>query len=180
MQNNNAFLGLLKFQSYIMNSVKINARRDLRRDSNKWISTVFHLRTITTKDIIGEPALEGVHSDGVEHTMTTFLYSKNMTENSAISEIHYQEQKTGIPWNKTNPTFIKAKVQHRHFLDTLMIIDNELKHSVSSVMPYDKDMESIRDMLIFFTRRPKISSHPSQQYDSLKEHSEIPLRIPLL
>lgn len=53
------------------------------------------VNSISIKDchlykIIGEPAKEGVHSDGVEHTMTSLLYTQNMIENSAISEMHNQ------------------------------------------------------------------------------------------
>ncbi|OLL27553.1 hypothetical protein BTH42_32515 [Burkholderia sp. SRS-W-2-2016] len=48
-----------------------------------WVSAVFNLRTVTTPDLLGEPALEGVHSDGVEHTMTTLLGHANMSPDSA-------------------------------------------------------------------------------------------------
>lgn len=179
IQMNTAFIGLLRFQAYIMEGVKVKKRINIKDDSNKWISTVFHLRTITNKEIIGEPAKEGVHSDGVEHTMSTFLYSENMTEDSAISRIHLPEEKTGIKWDKVEERYIKGRVQHKHFLDTLLIIDNELKHSVSDVKPFDKEEDALRDMLIFFTRRQKSEIHPSFKNDTMKEHKELPLKIKL-
>jgi hypothetical protein len=57
-------------------------------------------------ELIGEPAKEGVHSDGVEHTMTTLLSSQNMTADSVVSQMHSQDQKTGIAWNEVNPNHI--------------------------------------------------------------------------
>ena len=51
-----------------------------------WISTLFSIRTTTTPGLLGEPALEGVHSDGVDHTMTTFLGSANMNSPSIFPE----------------------------------------------------------------------------------------------
>lgn len=179
LQYNLAFLALIKFKSYIIDDFDVSPRKNLVQNSLKWLSTIFHLRTITTSALIGEPAKEGVHSDGVEHSMSTFVYSSNITENSAISEVHYPEQKTGIKWNETNKNYVKATKQHKHFLDTLLIVDNELKHSVSNVDLLRKEKEGIRDMLIFFTRRPKDVLHPSAKYDTFEEHAELPLKFRL-
>lgn len=179
IQNNTAFQGLLKFQSYMIKGMKVEARKNLEKAFHQWVSTIFQLRTITSKDLLGEPAKEGVHSDGVEHTMTTFMHAKNMTNYSAISKIHTQDEVNGISWNKVDERFVIEEFQHRHFLDTLLIVDSELKHSLSPVNAIDKNKLSTRDMIIFFTRRPKNEKHGSFHLDSLEAHDEIPLSFKL-
>lgn len=81
---------MLKFQSIIIEGVDVVKRKNIIEENRKWVSTVFQLRTVTNNKIIGELAKEGVHSDGVEHTMTSLLYTQNMIENSAISEMPNQ------------------------------------------------------------------------------------------
>lgn len=179
IQLNTAFQSLLKFQAIIFHGMPIKQRINLTTENTKWVSTAFQLRTITSKNLIGEPVQEGVHSDGVEHTMTTLLYSKNMTSDSAVSTIHSGMEKLGVPWNKINPNYVVGQFQHKHFLDTLLIVDSELRHSVSPVYAIDNEIEAIRDMIILFTRRPKSEMHSTFKYDSLNEHMEIPLEIKL-
>lgn len=179
VQTNSAFQALIKFQSIILQNVNIKGRPNLENNKNKWVSTIFQLRTITTPKLIGEPAKEGVHSDGVEHTMTTLIQSKNMTKTSAITQIHTVNQKTGIPWNDVNKEFVVSELQHRHFLDTVLIVDSELKHSVSEVRALNERENAIRDMIILFTRRPKAKTHSTYHFDSLDLHKEIPLTISL-
>ena len=159
--------------------MQILKRPNLIENYNNWVSTVFQLRTITTPTILGEPAKEGVHSDGVEHTMTTLLYTQNMSEESAITQIHKQEQKTGIDWDKVNRKYVIGEFQHKYFLDTLLIVDNELKHTVSPINAFDKNQNAYRDMIILFTRRPKSDSHSTFKYDSLNTHPEIPYFFPI-
>lgn len=179
IQCNTALQALLKFQSYVLKGMEIESRKNLENTFEKWVSTVFQLRTITSKDLLGEPAKEGVHSDGVEHTMTTFMHAKNMTDCSAISKIHTQDEVNGTTWNEVNDEFVIGEFQHRHFLDTLLIVDSELKHSLSPVNPVDENKLSTRDMIIFFTRRPKNEKHGSFHLDSLEDHDEIPLTFEL-
>jgi hypothetical protein len=179
-QLNTAFQALQKFQSCILQWIDVRRRSNLVDPDTKWISTVFQLRTITTLELIGEPAKEGVHSDGVEHTMTTLLSSQNMTADSVVSQMHSQDQKTGIAWNEVNPNHIVWEFQHKNFLDTLIIVDNELKHSVSPVSALEKKCRTYRDMIIFFTRRPKSESHSTYKYDSLNPHIEIPHQFSII
>lgn len=180
VQLNTAFQALFKFKAFVMTEMDILGRKNLITNPNLWVSTVFQLRTITSMELVGEPAKEGVHADGVEHTMTTFIKSKNMSTDSAISQIHSQEQKTGIPWDQVKPDHVIGQVQHKRFLDTLLIVDTELKHSVSSVNAHNQFNEALRDMIIFFTRRPKNEEHSTHAYDSLEKHPDIPLNVKLI
>ena len=42
----------------------------------------FFIRTITSPKLVGEPALEGVHSDGVQYVMTMLTKSSNVDFNA--------------------------------------------------------------------------------------------------
>ena len=89
LTRNAAFQGLLRIKNLIINNISIHPRPNLNYKTSDWVTTVFNLRTLTSKDLLGEPALEGVHSDGVDHTMTTILGYENMTDDSVITHIHY-------------------------------------------------------------------------------------------
>ena len=141
----------------------------------------------TPHGILGEPALEGVHTDGVDHTMTTYLGSKNVDwveKNSAVTYMHDMNETTGAKYTETKPQYLRQRVQHRHFLDTLLLVDTENKHSLSPVLPVDETKEATRDMLIFFTRRPVLKKgdgrgHISEAIDSFRPHQELPMEVPL-
>lgn len=179
LQLNTAFQVLLIFQFLVFNGVEISHRPKLDYTTSKWVCTLFNLRTVTTPGLIGEPALEGVHSDGVDHTMTTFLGSENITDDSAITFIHDMREKNATRWNNTNLEFLLGQIQHRHFLDTLLIVDHERKHSLSPVLAANVDRPALRDMLIFFTRKPTVAGHVSHPYDSFEPHTKLPMTMRL-
>ncbi|MCQ3000756.1 2OG-Fe dioxygenase family protein [Pseudomonas syringae] len=177
LQSNTAFQALLKIKSILIRNVEVRPRKNLVVDTGKRVCTVFNLRTITNTILLGQPALEGVHSDGVEHTMTTFLGSKNMTDDSAVTFIHDNKEANGTQWSNANHEHLLCKAQHRNFLDTLLIVDSERKHSLSPVYACDRDADASRDMLIFFTRKPTASQHISHPFDSLDAHKNLPLQL---
>lgn len=179
LQGNSAFRALLAFKSMIFRGVPTAARPKLDYDNPSWICTVFNLRTISTPDLLGEPALEGVHSDGVDHTMTTFLGSENMTDDSAVTFLHDMREINATRWNDTDPELVLGQCRHRHFLDTLIVVDHERKHSLSPVSAVDERLPATRDMLIFFTRKPVLQGHISHPYDSLEAHDRLPMTIDL-
>ncbi|MGH7746183.1 MAG: 2OG-Fe dioxygenase family protein, partial [Candidatus Dormibacteria bacterium] len=122
---NSVLTSLLVFQEYLTRGLSVSARPSLDYTTGDWISTVFHLRTITWSEILGQPALEGVHSDGVDHTMTVFLKSHNMTSDSAKTRVHHNDEQTGKSWDAVDPRFVITEVQHRDSLDTLLVFDHE-------------------------------------------------------
>lgn len=180
LQLNTAFQALLVFKGLICHGMTVKERPKLDYRRNQWVCTLFALRTVTTPEVLGEPALEGVHTDGVDHTMTTYLGSTNMTSDSAVTFLHNNTEKTGIRLNETTPELIQARAQHRHFLDTLLIVDHERKHSISPVYAVDASREATRDMLIFFTRRPVVGDHISSGIDSLNPHREKEMEVPIM
>ncbi|KAI9152060.1 hypothetical protein HJFPF1_09283 [Paramyrothecium foliicola] len=179
LQLNSVLQALFAFKAIMMHGVTIARRPKLEYGINKWVCTLFNLRTVTTPDILGEPALEGVHSDGVDHTMTTYLGSNNMGPNSAATFMHDMGETTGIQLDEISPKHLLSRVQHKNLLDTLMIVDHERKHSLSPVYPIDKTKEASRDMLVFFTRKPVEKTHVSGSIDSLDAHKELPMEVPL-
>ncbi|OAQ72010.1 2OG-Fe dioxygenase domain-containing protein [Pochonia chlamydosporia 170] len=179
LQLNSVFQALLVFKAMVINGISIKLRPNLDYSKNQWVCTLFNLRTITTPDILGEPALEGVHSDGVDHTMTTFLGSTNMTSNSGATFIHDMDETTGISLRETSPHNILGRIRHSSLLDTLVVVDHERKHSLTAVYPEDKSRVATRDMLIFFTRRPYSSTHVAASMDSLRSHLQLPMEVPL-
>jgi hypothetical protein len=179
LQHNTALRALLVFQYLMFNGVSSAHRPHLDYDAAEWITTLFNLRTVSTPDLVGEPALEGVHSDGVDHTMTTFLGADNLTDDSAVTFLHDMRETNGVRWNEADPDLVLGQCQHRHFLDTLLVIDHERKHSVSPVGLVDPSRPATRDMLIFFTRKPAVAGHPSHAFDSLRRHEALPLSFPL-
>jgi len=177
LQNNTAFQALLKLKLMIIQGVVTEPRKNLVESAHQSICTVFNLRTVTNSALLGQPALEGVHSDGVDHTMTTFLGSKNMTSDSAVTFIHDKREVNGTRWDSASSEHLLWKAQHRDFLDTLLIVDNERKHSLSPVYAVDEYEDATRDMLIFFTRKPTNSLHVTYPYDSRDAHKSMPLNL---
>ncbi|KAG9250294.1 2OG-Fe dioxygenase-domain-containing protein [Emericellopsis atlantica] len=179
LQLNTVLQALLVFKGMVVHGVEMAHRPKLDYDVNKNILTLFHLRTTTNQEILGEPALEGIHSDGVDHTMTTLLGHRNMRADSAVTFMHAMHEQTGIPLNDAKPENIRARVQHTKLLDTLMILDHENKHSLSPVYQEDLTQDATRDMLVFFTRKPVEEGHISSKIDSKTPHKVKKMEIPL-
>ncbi|TID26356.1 gb [Venturia nashicola] len=179
LQNNTAFQALLAFKFFMMQGTGTNFahRSKLDYGANTDICTAVPIRTTTTPELIGEPALEGVHADGVDFTMTTFIKGSNMTETSAQTLLHTNEQKNATAHHNTLPKHHVAKYQHRNFLDTLLFLDHELKHSLSPVEPADGTKDSHRDMIVFVTRKPCLEGDIRYNHDSLKDHPTMPLSV---
>ncbi|KAL2864992.1 2OG-Fe dioxygenase family protein [Aspergillus lucknowensis] len=179
LQLNTAFQALCLFKAMIFHGIPIRQRPNFDYSVNHWICTLFSLRTLTTPQLRGEPALEGVHMDGVDHTMTTLLATDNMRSDSAVTFMHDVKEVTGIQLDEANAGLIQGRAQHVDFLDTLLVADYERKHSVSTVYAEDPSRDAHRDMLVFFTRKPVTKDHISSSVDSVVPHKGMPMEIPL-
>lgn len=181
MQGNTVVQALLLFKALIFQDIPVTPRDHLDYSAPNWITTLFNARTHTDAraGLQGEPALEGVHSDGSDHTMTVFLGSDNMRPDSAVTFMHDNQETTGVALSQTNPTLIRARVQHRGFLDTLVFVDHDFKHSVTSVYAVDEERVAVRDMLVVFTRKPKVEGHVSGYADTMRVHQREPLEVPM-
>ncbi|RYP09072.1 hypothetical protein DL764_001493 [Monosporascus ibericus] len=179
LQQNSVLHALLRFKTFFIQDLEIAKRPAQDYTSDKWICTLFNVRTFTSDDVLGEPALEGVHSDGVDHTMVTLLGHDNMTDESAITLIHDMREEVGIPIDQTKGPLVKGVAQHWDFLDTVLIVDSERFHSLTPVRRIDESRRSTRDVLIFFTRKPALEGHASYGVDSTVRHKTLPMRIPV-
>jgi len=177
LQLNTAFQALLRFKSSFVKTVDAVPRRSTDHSQPRKVCTVFHLRTITTPQLVGEPALEGVHSDGVEHTMTTMIGSGNMLRGSAETSLHYNKQTTGMRHDQVDPEWAIERRSHADLLDTLLIVDSERKHSLSPLRAQDGRIAAHRDMLILFTRSLATTGHASARFDSTEPHPDLPLEL---
>jgi hypothetical protein len=149
---NSAWQALVRWKAYMMEGVATRPRPGCDPARN-WNQAGFFLRTSTTQDLMGEPAAEGVHQDGVEFTMTTLFHQENMRGDSARSALYTMEAESGAQAGEADPSTVLSTVQHWEFLDTLLFVDNELQHSVTPVFQEDGARPAVRDMGVFFTRR---------------------------
>jgi hypothetical protein len=179
LQLNTALQALFVFKYLVIEGVAVDHRPKLDYAAAPWICTLLNVRTITEGDLIGEPALEGVHSDGVDHTMTTYLGSENMTDDSAVTFLHAMDEVNGTRWHDTDPGLVRARAQHRDFLDTCLLVDHESKHSVSTLYAADPTERATRDLLAFLTRKPVVEGHHSHAFDSLRPHPDLPMTADL-
>lgn len=179
LQQNTVLQALLLFKTFFFQDVESAERPYQDYTSDKWVCTLFNVRTFTSDDTLGEPALEGVHSDGVDHTMVTLLGHDNMADESAITFVHDMRERSGIRIEETNGSLVRGVAQHWDFLDTILIVDNERFHSLTPVWRVDESRRSTRDVLIFFTRRPALEGHASYGVDSTVPHETLPMRIAL-
>ncbi|KAE8380149.1 2OG-Fe dioxygenase-domain-containing protein [Aspergillus bertholletiae] len=181
MQENAVVQALMVFKALVFQDVSITPRDRLDYSSRSWVCMKFNGRVLTDSagGIFGEPGLEGVHSDGSDHTMSVLWGCDNMRPESAVTFLHDNRETTGASVSEVEPTLIKARVQHRHFLDTLVFVDHDYKHSVMSLRQLCPSLIARRDVLVAFTRRPKMESHISGYCDSIVLHLKSPMQIPL-
>ncbi|KAJ5934193.1 hypothetical protein N7466_003740 [Penicillium verhagenii] len=178
-QNNTVIQALIVFKTWITQDVPVLARPGLDYDKDTVLTEVFNVHTFTDKEIQGYPALEGVHQDGSDNTMTVMLGSSNITPDSGITFVHGRDETTGVQHSETKTELVKGRYQHRDFLDTLLFTDNSFKHSVTPVYAMDKDQPSYRDMFVIFSRKPRSDLHLSGFPDSLEPHEKFKLKFPI-
>lgn len=118
LQLNSVLQALFVFKAFMVHDTTFKQRPRLDYSTKDFICTLFNLRTVTTPDLVGEPALEGVHSDGVDFTMTTYLGSENMTGDSAITFVHDNNETNANRWDETDPKYLLGVHQHREFSST--------------------------------------------------------------
>jgi hypothetical protein len=178
-QNNTVIQAMLVFKIWVTQNVPVMPRPGLDYNKNTVLSEIFNVHTFTDKDIQGYPALEGVHQDGSDNTMTVMLGSSNITPDSGITFVHARDETTGVQHSETRMELLKGRYQHRDFLDTLLFTDNSVKHSVTPVYALDKNQPSYRDMFVIFSRKPRSEMHSSGFPDSLVPHEKFKLKFPI-
>jgi len=102
--------------------------------------------------------------------------SKNMRGDSAKSILYTLEQSIGLQASEADPQMVIDSAQHTDFLDTLLFVDIEMNHSVSSLFQADPEQEALRDMAVFFTRRMAKAGggFSAEPFDSETMHEYLP------
>ena len=183
VMQNSAVQALVKFKAFMMYTIPKGTREG--NDENRNYNQIGNfIRTVTTPNLLGEPASEGVHQDAQDYTITVLMKSHNVDwdAGSASSSIVNLKEPFGIPAAKINPENIIETVQHKRFLDTLMFLDSEVSHAVSSVYAKDKSAPAHRDMMVLFTRRLRkrgLNNYLAEQFDSETSHQELPFAMSL-
>jgi hypothetical protein len=175
VMQNSAFQGLISLKAFLiygnMDVVPPRPGTDPNRNIN--VTTNFH-RIITTPTITGTSTPEGVHHDGSEYTMTTYLKSHNVDfeGGSAVVSLLNLEQPLGVDAQEVDPKNIIKSIQHRNYLDTLVIIDQALSHVATDMKAKHVAKPANRDIVVITAR--KMAEKGGNYITAPFEEEEIP------
>ena len=139
------------------NSNNINNRKDgygnVNIDKYEAMQTAYRVTKNINTNEIGDPGPEGVHQDNCVLTSITMINRNNLTPSSAINRIWTLNQ----PYGKSKALDLKSeRLLYQsvldNTLDTLILLDREVKHEVTSIEPADKRQAGVRDVLTYEIR----------------------------
>lgn len=178
-QSNSAYQALLKLKMLLIHGNTFTPRDLTDQLSSKLISTVFHLRLIAQPNSLSELSIEGVHKDGVDHTMIIMMKKKNVKNSSGALRVHSPKEAIGTPWQNINHAHLLYEHNNAQNLDVLLIADNELNHSGTPIFTEDNKNQAYHDFMVLLSRYPTVKAHPSHQFDSINLHPDLPLTLHL-
>jgi hypothetical protein len=85
-----------------------------------------------------------------------------------VTRFHDMREKNTPRWDRTDPASSLGRRQHRHSLDTILIVDHERKHSASTIAARDEERPAWRGMLVLLTRKTRLDGHVPAAYDSTR------------
>ncbi|QHP75193.1 hypothetical protein EKQ45_04090 [Proteus vulgaris] len=176
-QSNTAYQALLKLKMLLIQGNTFTPRHLTDQNSPKSISTVFHLRLIAQPDSLSELSIEGVHKDGVDHTMIVMMNKNNVKDNTGTLRVHSPKEAIGTPWQEINPENVLYEHNNAQYLDVLLIADNELNHSGTPIFTHDNKNQAYQDFIVLLSRYPTVDTHPSHKFDSMNAHPDLPLTL---
>ncbi|MBG3081852.1 2OG-Fe dioxygenase family protein [Proteus mirabilis] len=176
-QSNTAYQALLKLKMLLIQGNTFTPRHLTDQQSPKSISTVFHLRLIAQPDSLSELSIEGVHKDGVDHTMIVTMNKHNVKDNTGALRVHSPQEAIGTPWQEINPENVLYEHNNAQYLDVLLIADNELNHSGTPIFTHDNKNQAYQDFMVLLSRYPTVDAHPSHKFDSMNAHPDLPLTL---
>ncbi|WP_193017069.1 2OG-Fe dioxygenase family protein [Proteus sp. FME41] len=176
-QSNTAYQALLKLKMLLIQGNTFTSRHLTDQKSPKSISTVFHLRLIAQPDSLSELSIEGVHKDGVDHTMIVMMSKYNVKDNTGALRVHSPQEAIGTPWQDINPENVLYEHNNAQYLDILLIADNELNHSGTPIFTHDNKNQAYQDFIVLLSRYPTVDAHPLHQFDSMNTHPDLPLTL---
>ncbi|WP_337135998.1 2OG-Fe dioxygenase family protein [Proteus terrae] len=176
-QSNTAYQALLKLKMLLIQGNTFTPRHLTDQNSPKSISTVFHLRLIAQPDSLSELSIEGVHKDGVDHTMIVMMNKNNVKDNTGALRVHSPKEAIGTPWQEIAPENVLYEHNNAQYLDILLIADNELNHSGTPIFTHDNKNQAYQDFIVLLSRYPTVDAHPSHKFDSMNAHPDLPLTL---
>lgn len=176
-QSNTAYQALLKLKMLLIQGNTFTPRHLTDQQSPKSISTVFYLRLIAQPDSLSELSIEGVHKDGVDHTMIVMMNKHNVKDNTGALRVHSPQEAIGTPWQEINPENVLYEHNNAQYLDVLLIADNELNHSGTPIFTHDNKNQAYQDFMVLLSRYPTVDTHPSHKFDSMNAHPDLPLTL---
>ncbi|MBI6530579.1 2OG-Fe dioxygenase family protein [Proteus vulgaris] len=176
-QSNTAYQALLKLKMLLIQGNIFTPRHLTDQQSPKSISTVFHLKLIAQPDSLSELSIEGVHKDGVDHTMIVMMNKDNVKNNTGTLRVHSPQEAIGTPWQEITPEHMLYEHSNAQYLDVLLIADNELNHSGTPIFTHDNKNQAYQDFIVLLSRYPTVDAHPSHKFDSMNAHPDLPLTL---
>ncbi|MBG5949688.1 MULTISPECIES: 2OG-Fe dioxygenase family protein [Proteus] len=176
-QSNTAYQAILKLKMLLIQGNTFTPRHLTDQNSPKSISTVFHLRLIAQPDSLSELSIEGVHKDGVDHTMIVMMNKNNVKDNTGALRVHSPKEAIGTPWQEINPENVLYEHNNAQYLDVLLIADNELNHSGTPIFTHDNKNQAYQDFIVLLSRYPTVDAHPSHKFDSMNAHPDLSLTL---
>lgn len=122
---------------FLRELIKFNFRQlilstKLRNDS--WLVDVHQIRIIGTVDEIGQPTPEGIHQDGQDFVGIFLVSRKNVC--GGLNTV-YDLNRQPLASNQLNQP-----------MDSILLLDHHIMHSVSPIRPKDPKEAAIRDVLL--------------------------------
>ncbi|KAE8162286.1 hypothetical protein BDV40DRAFT_265321 [Aspergillus tamarii] len=133
----------------------------------------------TSQKIVGEPALEGIHSDGSDHTMSVFfLKCDNMRPDSVVTSCMTRERQRGCLSQNWGRPSSEHGSRTFTFFETLVFVDHDYNNNVTSLHLLCPSSIASRDVRVVFTRWPKMEGYILGYSDSMALHAESLIQIP--
>lgn len=114
-------------------------------------------RVIKNAQVAGDPGPEGVHQDAA--TLTAIVLIQRQNVQGGLNRVWTLEQPNGMP-SAEDLENSKGRLIHQvvleNCLDTLLVLDRQVKHQATAIYPHDPNVPAVRDVLTFEVR-PKTS-----------------------
>jgi len=175
---NSAFQGLIRLKAFMMKgNLDISQPRQGCDSERNFSNTGNFHRVFSLPNMTGNPTLEGVHQDGTEFIMTTFIKSQNIDFDSGAASTFLvtNDQPLGTQYYELDQKNLIQTIQMRNYLDSIFFDDQAMSHVLSPIYVKDKEAFGFRDVFVSKSRHlAKKEGHSSSMYDNENSHLLLP------
>lgn len=101
----------------------------------------------------GDPGPEGIHQDSAELTVVVLVGRENVSSDSGCNRVWSLEQPCGKPsQSDLSSERLLFQTVLTDPLDTLLVLDRQVKHEASAIAPANVVLPAVRDVLTFEVR----------------------------